>query len=75
MSLSCVLGGWQEEERVVLELDLVDPLRLNLSLSYLDLKERQGRSIFVMCVNKLPFEESLKVHNELGAVEETLYEC
>ena len=63
MSLSCVLGGWQEEERVVLELDLVDPLRLNLSLSYLDLKERQGRSIFVMCVNKLQFEESLKVQN------------
>ena len=57
------LGGWQEEERVVLELDLVDPLRLNLSLSYLDLKERQGRSIFVMCVNKLRFEESLKVQN------------
>ena len=75
MSLSCVLGGWQEEERVVLELDLVDPLRLNLSLSYLDLKERQGRSIFVMCVNKLRFEESLKVQNELGAVEETLYGC
>ena len=75
MSLSCVLGGWQEEERVVLELDLVDPLRLNLSLSYLDLKERQGRSIFVMCVNKLQFEESLKVQNKLGAVEETLYGC
>ena len=60
---------------MVLELDLVDPLRLNLSLSYLDLKERQGRSIFVMCVNKLRFEESLKIKNELGAVEETIYGC
>ena len=39
------------------------------------LEERQGKSIFVMCVNKLRFEESLKVQNELGAVEETLYGC
>ena len=60
---------------MVLELDLVDPLRLNLSLSYLELEERQGKSIFVMCVNKLRFEESLKVQNELGAVEETFYGC
>ena len=60
---------------MVLELDLVVPLRLNLSLSYLDLEERQGRNIFVMCVNKLRFEESLKVQNELGAGEETFYGC
>ena len=50
VSLSCVWGGWQEEERVVLELDLVVPLKLNISLSYLNLEERQARSIFVMCV-------------------------
>ena len=43
-------GGRCDCDLFVLELDLVVPLRLNLSLSYL---ERQGRSIFVMCV-KLP---------------------
>ena len=40
---------------MVLELDLVVPLRLNLSVSYLNLKKRQIRSIFVMCV-KLPLK-------------------
>ena len=49
---------------MVLELDLVVPLRLNLSLSYLDLEERQGRNIFVMCQTPV-ISYDLKNHYKL----------